>query len=117
MKTLRLLLTLCVIGFALYAAWQVLPAFMGKYQFEEAMDDTARTMTVSTNKTEDEIRKKLYQQAQDLEIPVRPEDIKIERAGNDVMISADYTVHVDLPFYPFDLDFHPASKRQALSFR
>lgn len=117
MKTLRLLLTLCIIGGGLYAAWQILPVYMSKYQFEEALDDTARTMTVASNKTEADFRNTLYQQAQDLHIPIRPEDIKIERAGNDVMISADYTVHVDLPFYPLDLNFHPASKRQALTFR
>lgn len=117
MKTIRLLLSLCVIGGVLYAAWQVLPAYMSKYQFEEAMDDTARTMTVQGNKTEEDFRKVLYEHAQDLNIPIRPEDIKIQRAGNDVLISADYTVHVDLPFYPLDLDFHPSSKRQALSLR
>jgi hypothetical protein len=116
MKTFRLLLTLCVIGFGLYAAWQILPAYLGKYQFEEAMDDTARTMTVRSNKTEDAIRNGLYEKARDLEIPIRPEDIKIQKTGDDVMISADYTVHVDLPFYPLDLNFHPSSKRQALSF-
>lgn len=117
MKTLRLLITLCLVGAALYAIWQILPVYLSKYQFEEAIDDTARTMTVQNNKTESEIRDKLVQQAQELEIPIRPEDIKIERVGANVMISADYTVHVDLPFYPLDLSFHPSSNRQALTFR
>ncbi|HYH00621.1 MAG TPA: DUF4845 domain-containing protein [Terriglobales bacterium] len=117
MKTLRLLVTLCVIGGALYALWQILPVYMSKYQFEEALDDAARTFTVHTNKGEAEIRQSLFEEAQELHIPIRPEDIRIERMGNEVTISADYTVHVDLPIYPLDLDFHPSSKRQALTFR
>lgn len=117
MKNLRLLFWLCVLGAGIYVGWMMVPAFINNYRFEESIDDSARTAAVNSQKSEDEIRSALYLDAKDLEIPVKPEDIRIERSGGDVFISAEYTVHVDLPMHPVDLQFHPSSKRGNFKFR
>jgi len=57
--------------------------------------------------TEDEIRDRMYQKARECEIPVNSDDIHVQRDGGQVMIWTDYTVHVDIPWKPFDIDFHP----------
>jgi hypothetical protein len=117
MKNLRILFWLVVVGAAIYTGWMVVPAFIANYRLKESIDDSARSAAVNNQRTEDEIRRAVYLDAKDLQIPLKPEDIKVERSGGDVFISADYTVHVDLLVHPFDLEFHPSSKRETLTFR
>jgi predicted membrane protein len=117
MKTLRLLFGLSVLVSAVYVGWKVLPIYINNYQFEEAIDDSARAGAMSSQKTEDDIRQLLFREAQDLRIPIRPEDIQVQRESGEMKIWVDYTVHVELPVYPLDLNFHPASNRKALTFR
>jgi hypothetical protein len=117
MKTIRSLFGIFIVVAAIYAGWKVVPVYITNYQFEEAIDDSARSGAADGRKTEEDIRMAVLQDAQDLKIPLQAEDIKVERNGSDLLISADYTVHVDLPGYPLDLSFHPASNRQSLRFR
>jgi hypothetical protein len=67
-----------------------------------------------SNKTEDEIRSTIYKKAQELEIPIREDQINVQRVGSggsgSLSISVTYTVHLNLPYYPLDLEFRPASK-------
>ena len=52
--------------------------------------------------------------ARENEIPVTPEMIKVQKNGNDVNVSVDYSIHVDLPFYPLDLKFHAGTKNKGI---
>ena len=58
------------------------------------------------------------QEAQELEIPVTPEQIKVHRVGTlgtgTLSIEATYTVRVNLPGYPLDLDFHASTKNKGI---
>jgi len=36
----------------------------------------------------------------------------VQRGVGDLTITAQYSVHVDLPFYPLDLNFKTASKNK-----
>jgi hypothetical protein len=117
MKNLHVAFWLFVVGAVIYTGWMVVPAFIANYRLEEAIDDSARSAAVNSHRTEDEIRSVVYQDARELQIPLKPEDIKVERNGGDVVISADYAVHVELPVHPIDLQFHPSSKRGTFTFR
>jgi Domain of unknown function (DUF4845) len=112
MKNLRIAFWLFVVVAAVYTGWRVVPAYISNYRLEETIDDSARAAAVNSQRSEDEIRLAVYREAQNLHIPIKPEDIKVQRDAGEVVISADYTVHVDLPVHPIDLDFHPSSKRE-----
>jgi hypothetical protein len=117
MKNLRVLIWLLVLGAAVYTGVKVVPAYIANYRLAEFIDDAARSAAVSAQRSDDDIRSAVYQNAQDLEIPLKSQDIRIERSGGDVAISADYIVHIDVPVHPFDLEFHPSSKRETFTFR
>src|SRR6266542_49896 len=111
MKTLRSLFWLFIVVAGLYVGWRVAPVYFANYQLEEAMEDTARDASVNTRRSEEEIRDKVLRQARELDIPLKSEDVKVRRTeSSDVLVWGDYTVHVDLPIYPLDLHFQPASK-------
>lgn len=117
MGTIKLLLGIAIIAAVIVIGVQVLPPFMNNYQFEDALNNQAMAATYST-KSEDEIRDIAYKSAKELDIPIKPEQIKVTRAGGmgtgTLAIEVNYTVHVDLPVYPLDLNFHAATKNKGI---
>ena len=73
-------------------------------------------MATYSTKPDDAIKETVFKKAQDLEIPITKEQIKVHRVGQvgtgTIMIEAAYTIHVDLPGYPLDLHFDPSVKNK-----
>ena len=121
MKRLKAIFWLLVLAGVVYIGSKAVPAYLANYQFLDAMRTVAlvnsdqgmyRTSQIlGATRTEDAIRQQLYDRAQALGVPVTPDEITVVRQGSEVSISADYAVHIDNPVYPFDIEFHPASKR------
>jgi len=116
MATIKTILVLGLLAAAVYVGAQVIPPYFANYQFQDTLDNEARLGTYST-KGDEVIRQSVFKRAQELELPLAVEDIKLMRVGPSgngaVSIEADYTVHIDLPGYPMDLHFHPASKNKS----
>jgi hypothetical protein len=102
---------------AVYLCATLIPPYFSNYEFEDAIKSEAQMSTYST-KTEEDIRNTVFKKAQDLEIPITKDDIKVQRSGNQgtgtVSIQVAYTVHVSLPGYPLDLRFDPSSKNRGV---
>jgi len=117
MSTIKLILGLSLLVVLVYAGAEVIPPYFANYEFQDAIDNEARLGTYST-KGDDVIRDAVFRRAQDLEIPVSHDDIKVQHSGQTgtgmVTIETDYSVHVDLPGYPMDLHFHPVSKNKGV---
>ena len=114
MRTLKLLLSLAAVVLLIWVLVLLVPPFFSSYQFQDAIDNEALLGSYTT-KTEDVIRDEVFKKAQDYDIPVTREQIHVERNNNNaLMIWTDYTVHVDLPIYPVDLQFHPKSKNKPI---
>ena len=64
--------------------------------------------------SEDDIRNVIMKKARENDIPVAPEQIKVQKVANDVTVSVDYTVHIDMPVYPLDLKFHAGTKNKGI---
>ncbi len=117
MKSVRLVFGIVLIVAVVYLSWKVVPAYFANYQFQEEMDDIARTAAMDSRKTPDDIRGAVFEKAQLRRIPLEAEQIVVDRNVSDVTISAQYTVHVDVPVYPFDLNFKAATSREGLRLR
>lgn len=109
MKALRAMFGVAVVIFVFYAIYLVVPPYFHNYELQDAVTDEARVNSY-TAKSEDEMRETVLRKAKDLEIALTREQINVQRQGQAVAISIDYTVHVDIPFYPLDLQFHSSSK-------
>jgi Domain of unknown function (DUF4845) len=113
MKTLKLVIVFAVIGAAFYLAYLVAPVYWTYYQFQDAIESEARINSYS-GKSEVDMRETVWKKAKQLELPLNSsEDIKVQRNGSTVSISTQYTVHIDVPFHPFDLNFAPATQNKA----
>ena len=113
MGTIRLVVGIFVIVAVVYVCAELAPPYFSNYQFEDVIKNEATLATYST-KPEDAIRDTIFKKAQDLEIPLSKDDIKVHRVGpqgtGSISIETHYTVHVDLPGYPLDLQFDPSTK-------
>lgn len=117
MGSLKMVVGIAVIVAMVWVGAVLIPPYFSNYEFEDAINNEATISTYST-KGEEAIREAVFKKAQDLEIPVSKDDIKVQRVGiqgsGSVIIDVPYVVHVDLPGYPMDLHFEPASKNKSV---
>ena len=92
-----------------YVAWKLVPAYVNEYQLKDKISEQAKFAVVNRY-SEDQIRDVIFKTIQDLDIPAKRDDIKVEHTNHGIMISVNYSVPVDLKFYKTELNFSPASE-------
>jgi len=105
LKSIFALLVLLIGGFVLY---KVLPAYWGNFKLDRLLEEQAQFYTYNS-KSDKDIQTAIAQKAQAMDVPVSPEQLKVERLSGELSITAEYTVHVELPLYPLDLNFKTAT--------
>jgi hypothetical protein len=117
MGGLKAVLGICAIVATVYLIGMLAPPFFSNYQFQDAIKTVAQMNTYST-KSEDAIREEVFKKAQELDVPLTKEQIKITRVGSaytgSITIEAPYTVHLNLPGYPLDLNFDPSNTNRSV---
>lgn len=113
MKQIKALLGLAVVIGAFYAAFKIMPPYYSQLQFQDAVETEARTQSYTT-KSEPEIRDIIIKKGAEQGIALSPDQVEVRRTGAEVVINVDYVVHVDLPVFPFDLNFHAGSKNKGM---
>jgi hypothetical protein len=98
---------------ALYAAFKLVPPYVSEYQLQDKMQEQARFGVVNRY-TDEQVRESVFKVVQDLDLPVKREDIKVTVTPAFVKVSLDYTVPVDLLVYSTVLHFSPSSENKAL---
>lgn len=105
---LNLLITVAIVGSMAFAAIQIVPPYFANYQFQDAIETESRfALTGYPKRSQDDIQNEIFKKAQDLGIPVKHDDIKVDMTTGTVGISTDYSVPIDLKVYQFTLQFHP----------
>jgi hypothetical protein len=99
--------------FGIFAAVKLLPPYIAEYQLADKMQEQARFAVVNRY-TEEQIRETVFKEAQDLDVPIRKEEIKVLASASVVRISMDYTVPIDLLIYKMNLHFTPSSENKSL---
>jgi cell division protein FtsL len=103
------LLLFLVVAAILFVAYRLLPPYIDNYRLQDSMEDIARTATYTQRITEEEIRDQVIDEASQFGIPLRAEQVAVQRSGASVGISASYGVSVDLLVRQVDLQFSPAA--------
>ncbi len=113
MKTIKALFGLFIVVAIVYVGVKALPPYFANYQFEDVIENETK-MNSYNQKSEQEIREGIVKKARELDIPLTSDQVTVQRMGSELAISADYTVHIDIPIYPFDLHFTPSSKNKRI---
>jgi hypothetical protein len=116
MGTVKLVIGLAVIVAGIYLGAALIPVYYANYEFQDVIK-TEATLETYTTKPEADIQQTIWKKAQDLDIPLNKDQIKVQRHGNtgtgSLTIQAPYVVHVDLPGYPMDLHFDPSTENKS----
>lgn len=111
---LKAIVFTAILVMGIYAAFKIVPAYVNEFQLSDKIQEQARFAVVNRY-TEDQIRDNVFGVVQDLNIQgVKREDIKVTATRQDVRISLDYTVPVDLLVYRTELHFSPESENKSL---
>ena len=102
-----------VLAFGVFAAFKLLPPYIAEYQLSDKMQEEAKFGVVNRY-NEEQIRDTIFKEAQDLDVPIKKEQIKVLASSSVVRISLDYTVPIDLLIYKMDLHFTPSSENKSL---
>ena len=93
----------------IYAAFKLVPLYVANYELKDKISEQARFAVVNRY-TDEQIRDILYKTIQDLDIPAKREDIKVEQTNHGLMISVNYAVPVDFKVYKTEISFTPSSE-------
>ncbi len=113
MAKIKLLVFLAVVGGAVFLALQFIPPYFNNYQFQDTLDDIARRNSY-TQKTEDDVRQIVIDQAMSHDIHLKEDQVEISRTRDGMAISVHYRVHVDYVVGEKDLDFTTVSANKRL---
>jgi hypothetical protein len=103
---LKALLYLVFLIAAVVTAVKVVPSYVNEYQLKDKMGEQARFAVVN-HWTDDQIRDNIYKVIDDLEIPAKREDIKVNHTHSGLTITVSYAIPVDFYVYKTDLKFTP----------
>jgi YbbR domain-containing protein len=113
MNSIKALFGILVVVAGFYLAVKLIPPYFNNYQFEDEVQNSALMNSYSTKSIE-EIQIALAKKAREYDIPLKPDQIHVERNGNELSIWTEYTIRVDLPGFPVSLKFHPATKNKRI---
>ncbi len=110
---LKSLFALVVTVAVVYVGFKVVPPYTSNYRLEDSMKTEARFARANRKSLED-VQKDIYDETQDLGIPVSREDIHVAEVGGLLEVSVEYTVLVNLPGYQLALHFHPQANSSSI---
>jgi hypothetical protein len=110
---LKLIIFLAILFAAIYVSVKVVPILVDNMQFQDGIESVARFASVN-HQNADDIRTAVLKEAQNEDIPITAEEIRVKGESGHVEIAADYSVTVNLGVYQWTLNFHPYAKNNPI---
>ena len=116
---MRIVFSLALIVALIFLGLKFVPVYYGNYSFSDFVDDESKRTSYSSSTTADSIRDEVYKKAQELDIPLTKEQIRVEKPTGGggvapVVINADYDVHLDLLVTTTNLHFVVGSQNKPM---
>jgi hypothetical protein len=112
---INLLLTIVILGTMGFVGVKIVPIYVENYQFQDSIQAESRfALTGYPKKSPDDVRNDILKKAKELDLPVKPEDIRVSMTNGAVEISADYSYTFDLAVYQWTHDFHPHADNHSI---
>jgi hypothetical protein len=98
-----------VLAILVFLGVSMAPVYFRNLELQRFVEDvTHRAATPASS--DDILRTWILDKAADLDLPVKAENVQIDRAGGSLRIEVRYMVRVNLPMYMVDLHFYPGSR-------
>lgn len=99
-----LFVTVIILLIAAFVAYEALPVYVHNYELNGYATDLAQQVAVNRVEPGD-VPALIAARAQDLNLPVAPDNVKVDSGGSAVKIDIEYTALIDLRVYIWSLHF------------
>jgi hypothetical protein len=89
-----LLIAVAIVAIGIFLGVKVIPVRIAAYEFRDYIEEECRFAAV--RKSDGEVRERIIQKAEDLEIPLDPKKLKMKRYSGEMIIKANYEQPIDL---------------------
>ena len=98
----------CIVGLIILAiggiiAWKVIPLKVKRAEVRQVIVDEAKSAGMHGD---DRIKKAIIEAAQEDNLPVTEDSIKINRGNNAITVEVDYVVPIEFPGYTYQWHVH-----------
>ena len=100
---------------AAIVAWQAIPAKLKATELEDFMERQAEAAGIMRNVDIKKVKRLIVERAEELDLPVKADDIEVRKNAGRVRITCDYTIQLDLLVHQYDWDFNLQVDRQVLN--
>ena len=108
---------LALVAALIFVSLKLLPPYITNYQFQDYLDNLARTATYSPM-AEADLRKEIIKEARGYGIPLEDRQVAVQKTtGSSVSIAVHYEVPVDLLARRVVLKFDPAAGNRNIVLR
>jgi hypothetical protein len=87
---------LILLGLAIFVAWKMIPVKVRAADLRQTVVDEAKS---AGSHTDERIRAAILNKAQELQLPVADDSIKISRAQSEITVDVDYVIPIEFPGY------------------
>ncbi len=111
----KAIFSVVVLGIIIFLMVKLVPPFVNNYQLQDQIQTIAQYTSYQQAKTAEDIRKDVIEKAKDCGVTLVPDQIRVEKRRTTVSIDVKYTVHVELPVKPVDLEFNPTGGNKIIT--
>ncbi len=112
---IKTLFSLFVLVAIIYTGIKVLPAYVYNYELKDFLrEESLNAVSSGQRLSAESVKKHVLREAQDLDLPVKPDDVKVVISGSRISIDVRYTVAVDLMVFTLPLEFNPTVENKAI---
>lgn len=111
--TVKSVLALLFLAAVVYVGIKIIPVYVDSYEFQDYIRQQ-NPFWVTQRAPAEGIRSTILDKAKELNLPVSPEQVKVDVGGGKVVVAVDYTVPVDLMVYTLELRFTPSAENRQL---
>ena len=90
---------------------RLVPIYVHNIELQQFVEDVAHRAAAPTS-SDDILRTWVLDKAADLDLPVKADNVQIQRSADSVRIVVRYAVRVDMPLYTVNLHFYPGAGSQ-----
>ena len=96
-------LSLAILAVTIYLGFKVIPVMVNAYAFRDYLEEEARFAAL--RKKDEEILNRVLKKAEELNLPVKAKDIKINRSTTHFDMYVNYTIPIETPVYTYIWNF------------
>jgi len=94
---------IAIIAVSIYLGIKVIPVLIDGYAFRDYLKEEARFAALRNK--DDEVRERVLRKAREMELPVKPAQVSVSRAGTFFEIKVKYDVPIETPVYTYDMAY------------